>query len=215
MQFRTIKDAIVSILGAAEAGRYRTIGYQERSQAATEVLNNNRSVSVYFSSGDLPKSGGSLTGPFKHDATYKIDLVVSKSAQGDLATINNPASTPAQLTTALANISEATALADGSLDELYDVIFNVLLDAQNVDFGLDIGNVSNRWISNLDKHQPIERGSLVVLTGVMQLNCTMTEVVEGDPGTDIQDPIMDAEIVNNNQNGVPDAVGKAGTLTGG
>lgn len=213
MNFRTVKDAIIALLAAKAAGRYRTIGHQERSQAPSEVKNSNRSAQVYFSSGDFPKSSGSLTGPFKHNITFRIDLTVSKSAKGDLAVIDNPASSESALQTALTNIQEATALADTSLDELYDIIFNVLLDAEEVDFSLSFP-IGNRWIGNMDKHEPLERGSLVVLTGIMQLTCSVVEYVTGDEGVDIADPIYDVEVINNDQEGVPDPTGKAGTKTG-
>ena len=213
MNFRVVKDAITNLLGTKASGRYRTIGHQERSQAASEVKNNNRSVQAYFSSGDLPKSGGAARGPFKHNVTYRIDLTVSMSAKGDLATINNPSSTPAQLQTALANIQEASAGADASLDELYDIVFNVLMDAEEIDFNLPFP-LANRWIGNLDKHEPMERGSLFVITGAMQLTCSVTEYVTGNVGVDVADPIYDTTIINNDLNGVPDPIGKAGTLTG-
>jgi hypothetical protein len=209
-----VKDAIIDLLAVKAAGRYRTIGHQKQEQSAKEVKDSNRSVQVYFSNGDFPKSGGSLTGPFKFDITYRIDLTVAKAAVGDLAVIQNPASTPAQLATALSNIQEATALADESLDELYEIVFQILEDAEQVEFGLELGTVSNRWISNLDKHEPTERGSLVVLTGIMQLTCSVVEYVIGDQGVDIDDPYYDVEVISNDQNGVPDPEGKAGTLTG-
>ncbi|MCK5127577.1 MAG: hypothetical protein KAR42_15075 [candidate division Zixibacteria bacterium] len=186
MNFETVKDSIVNnILAPAEAGRFRTVGFQRQSINADEVEDNLRLVQIYFSRGDFSKRAGRNTGPVQHDVTYRVELIVSKAAGGDLATLDNPSSTPSQLATALVGFSESSALADASLDELAGIIYQILMDGLNYDLGVTKYTVSNRWIDNIQKNEPTSRGSLLVLTGSMDLSCRMVEEITGDVGAEV------------------------------
>jgi len=63
MKFRAVNTAITTVLGAAAAGRFQTVGYESQGVAAVEIQNNKRIVQSYYSQGAFPKSGGSLSGP--------------------------------------------------------------------------------------------------------------------------------------------------------
>jgi len=183
MNFRIVKDAILTILGTAEAGRYQTIGFQRQRTDASQASGNNRFVQCYYSAGDFSTRGGRLNGPIKHDMTFRIDLTVSAPAQVDLAVINNPTATPSAKATALANLQESSAIADESLDELVEIVYQVLMHGLNLDLGLSKGTVANKWLTDINKDRPIERGELMILTGSMRLTVRTTEQVEGDIGT--------------------------------
>jgi hypothetical protein len=206
MNFRTIKASVVSLLGAAEAGRFRTIGYQRQDIAGSEVLNNERTVQVFFSSGDFPKSGSSTNGPYKHDITFQIILTVAKKSFGDLATLNNPASTELQRQTAIASFSESESLVDDSFDELVDHVFQIINDARNRNLGAGF-NIGSRWLNGITKNDYLYRGEMCVLSGAMSLTCTTDEQVTGETGTagDIVDVTVE----------IDEDPGKAGVLTGG
>lgn len=196
MQFRLNRDAIESILVAAEAGRYQTVGFQRQNVSADEILDNLRKITVYYSSGLFPKSSGSLVGPTQHDQTFNIDFMASKAAEGDLDVLQNPASTPSQIATALSQFAEASKLVNESIDELIDIAYQVLMDARNIDFGLAPGTIANRWINNIQKNDPLPQGEYVILTASMQLTCRSVEVVTGDPGVSglkIFDTVIDLE----------------------
>jgi len=215
MNFRLIKASVVNLLGAAEGGRYRTIGYQKPGQGESEVKNNDRSVQVYYSSGDFSKSGGGVAGSStSHEITINFDLTVSKPALVDLSIIQNPASTPAQIQGALAALQEASDLADNSFDELADIIYQEIMDARNVDLGL-ARPVGSRWISGINKDDPLPRGKLVVLTGSMQLTCKIDEQVTGATPEPAVPPAIDVD----NKFYQPDSAtadkAEAGVLTGG
>jgi hypothetical protein len=214
MNFRTIKQAVIDLLGTSAAGRYRTIGFQEQGKAATEIEDDDRSVEVYYSAGGFPKSKGSLTGPVQHDITFRVDMSASKASVVDLAVLNNDLSTPAQKATALSARQEAAKLADDSLDELFDIVYQVLMNAENVDLGLSFP-VYNRWVNNFQKSDPILRGDLVVLTASIMLDCSIDERLDGDEGTagSVGD-IHDVELDIRDENDVSDE-GKAGVKTGG
>ena len=190
MNFRIIKDSIINILGVAEAGRFRTVGFQRQTKAVKECKGNLRLITVYYSTGYFPKRSGRNTGPVQHDITYRIEFTVSNPAIGNLAVINDPISTPAQIATAISAIQESAQLADQSIDELFEIVYQILMDANNIDMQLPIGMVASRWIDSIQKNEPRSRGDLVELTGSANLTLRTSEQIPGDTGT------SDANIIN-------------------
>jgi hypothetical protein len=204
MYFRTIRDALRRLLADRAAGEFRVIGAQKAAKAAESVADKSRLVEVYFSRGEFPKSGGAVTGPNRHDATYRIDLTVSKASAGDVATIVNEESTAAQMATALGEMKESGLAADESLDELFEAVYQILMDARSEDLGLEVGSVASRWVTQLVKDEPIKTGNYTILTGSMLLTCAMSEPVTGYKGTPIT-PVMDVDLELDS-----DTAGKAG-----
>jgi len=182
MMFRTLKASVVSLLGLAAGGRFRVVGYQPQGAEAEEVKGDLRLVQVFFSGGQIPKSGGGSAGPVAHNVTVKIELTAAKASEGELAPLVNPASTPVEFAAALASFTSAAELAADSMDELIDIVFQILMDGRNIDLGLDPGDVSNRWIERIDKGEPSPRGELVVISGSMDLTCRVSEALLGDAG---------------------------------
>lgn len=193
MEFRTIKQAIIDTLSAAAAGRFVVIGHQRQKKSA-ETINANRLVQVYYTTGQFPKSGGKQIGSKAHDMKFNIDLTVSESAEGDISTLGNPASTALQRQTALAAVQEATDKADSQIDDLIDIIFQILMDARNIDLGLTKGTFADRWITTVQKDTTIEEGGFAVKTANIQYTCKTDEDIVGDTGTAISPDIYDATI---------------------
>jgi hypothetical protein len=202
MEFIAIRNALIALLGSNAAGQFRVVGFQQQAQGAKEVLDLGRSVQVFYSEGSFPKSGGSPSGPYQHEMTYRLELAVSKAAEGDIATIENPTSTPAQIATALAGMQDSAQLADESFDEMVELIYQIIMAADHIDIDLS-DPVGNRWLGSVKKNQPIPRGALVVLTGEMLFTCKMPEQVTGLAGTP-------GEIVSTEIEIEEDDVGKAG-----
>ena len=183
MRFRLLKKSIIeNVLGPAEYGRFKTIGYQRQGIAGSEVQDNNRLVQLYFQEGDFSKAGGRQTGPTQHDITFKIEATVSKASEGDIAAILDSGSSAAKVATALYNFQEASALADESLDELLDILYQTLMHGENLTLGLAENTVSNRWISGMTKDNPVPRGELVVMSGAIMLSCRVCEELLGAEG---------------------------------
>jgi len=202
MKFREIKTAIETVLSNAAGSNYRVVGYQTQADSAIENLDGLRSVQVFYDRGEMNKSGGSLPGPFKHDMMFRLELVVAKDTKGDLATLNSSDSTDSQRATALATFQKAAKLADDALDELIDLVFQAIQDARRIDFDL-ADPIANRWVSDIQKNEPSERGELVILTASMILTCSANEAVSGetaqnvDAGGTVQPTTIDVDLIVN------------------
>jgi hypothetical protein len=183
MQFREIKLSVTNLLGDEAAGLFRVLGYQRQSKGADEVKDNNRLVQVYFSDGSFPKAAGRYTGSSKtHDITIDIDMSASSAAKGDLSVLNSDTSTPIQKAAAIFAIRQASEVADELIDDMIDRVYQILMDARNIDLGMPEGDVANRWVDTIKKDTLIERGDLVVKTANMKLTCRVQETIRGDLG---------------------------------
>lgn len=212
MNFETLKSNIVTILGNAAAGRYRVVGYQTGPKDVDEFKDHSRLVKVYFSEDQFPKNQSGLVGNINSEPVFVIELIVSKSAKGDLATIENPAATEVQLQTALAGVKHAEDLADTSWDELAGIVYQVLMDARNIDMGMPLGVIGSRWLDNFRKDEPgqigiakgILGGKLVMVTGSARLTCVLDEPILGDTGVEggVFDTALDIAGDDNERTGV-------------
>jgi hypothetical protein len=210
MNFETLQDNIINLLETAAAGRYRVAGYQPKSRDVEEHLDQSRLVAVYYSEGQFPNEKAGIQDQIQHETTYRTELFVTKSAEGDLSAIET--GDAGQVQTALASVKLAEALADQSWNELAGIIYQVIMDAQNYDMGLIEGLIADRWIDNLRKDRPAEiniargilGGKFVTITGSMDLTCRIDETIAGDTGTAgyIYDNVVDLADDDNEQTGV-------------
>lgn len=193
MMFRTIKAALVTILGNAASGEYRVLGYQSQSIDALTVAGEHRKVAVHYRSGSFPRSGASQRGPVRHEMDFQIELLVSAKAQGDVSALENPDSTESQRATAIANFVPAAKAVDNAMDEFIDVVYQVLMDneAVKLDNGTD-GDlaVANRWISRVQKDDPLPSGGLAVLTATLTYNVVAMETITGAAVVDEMDSVL-------------------------
>jgi len=200
MLFRTVKNAIVQILGDGAESRFQVVGYQRQSKSTDELLGNDRMVQVYYSDGDFLKLSGRQRGPKSHDMTFQIDMSASAPAEGDLSVLDSTTATSIQKAAAIAAIKEAAEKADTQIDELMDAVYQILMDARNNGLGLEKGDISKPWIDRIQKDTIIERGDLVLKTANMKYTCRGQESVPGatgnEPGTVIFNssvPVGDTE----------------------
>jgi len=194
MQFRSVKDALKTILIDSAADRYRVIGFQRQEKASSEFTNNNRMVEVFFKNENFNLSRSRLNGPVGADVIVAIELTVSAEVKVDLSALESEFSTPAEKMAALAGMKEASNEADDSFDELAEIIYQIVMDARNIDLGLPDGDVANRWVGSIDKNDPNPRGELVVLTGSLEFTCKVSEDVPGDTGVPADSVFLQTEI---------------------
>lgn len=180
MNFRVINKRLIALMGDSAAGRYTVTGYRRQGKDATESRGSKRNIQTFFQKGNFPKDSGRFLGATDHHMNFVMVLTVSAPCQANLAAINNPQATAEQITTALAGMRDASFLADESMDELYDIAYQILMDARNFDLGLGRGVIADRWVAELEKDDPLQQGALVTLTGRLTYTCRTTEEITGD-----------------------------------
>jgi hypothetical protein len=182
MMFRTVKAALVTILGNASTGSYKVIGYQRQSTDADTATGTNRRVSVSYVSGSFPRSGSSPRGPVRHEMEFAIELLCSAKASGNLSALSNPSSTDEQKAAAIAAFTPAAEAVETQMDAFIDTIYQVLMNNEAI--RLDDGTlgdlkVANRWISSVRKDDPMPSGALAVLTATLTYNVVAMEEITG------------------------------------
>ena len=184
MQFRKTKKNLITILGTAARGRFRVVDHQVQVIDSTEILGDKRRVQVFFGEGDFDKGKSAPTGPTQHDVTYRVELAVSAETEVNLRVQNDEDATDAQRAAALKCFKSSSKLADDSLDELYDIVYQILMDGRNVDLGEEGPpyKVSDRWVEGFSKDAPVAQGEFVELTGSIRFSCNMVEEILGDIG---------------------------------
>jgi hypothetical protein len=182
MTFRTIKASTLQILADAAAARFNVVGYQKQTKNESESKLNNRTVQLFYKDGDFPNAGGANTDVTKHTATYALQLTVSAPSKVDLNVLQNPTSTEGQLSAAVNALQESAAICDDLFDELVDIVYQIIMDARNYDLGQPKGTIADRWISSAQKDDPVPRGALTTLTGMLLFTVKMMETVDGDTG---------------------------------
>lgn len=211
MQFRTTKKNLITILGSAADGRFRVVDHQVQVIDSTEILGDNRRVQVFYGEGEFPKGKAGLTGPTQHEATYRIEMAVSAATEVNLAVLNDSGSTEAQRKAALSAFKSSSKLADDSMDELFEIVYQILMDGRNVDI-LDDGppfKVNSRWVEGFRKDSPVPQGEYVELTGSIQFSCQLVEEITGDTGIAAAQPAFDiTDDINENGSN------NTGSLTG-
>ena len=185
MQFRKTKKNLITILGNAAHGRFRVVDHQVQVIDSTEILGDKRRVQVFFGEGDYDKGKSAPTGPTQHDVTYRIELAVSAATEVNLAVLNDENATEPQRAAALKCFKSSSKLADDSMDEFYDIVYQILMDGRNVDLGEEGPPfvVSDRWVDGFSKDAPVPQGEFVELTGSIRFSCNMVEEILGDIGT--------------------------------
>jgi hypothetical protein len=184
MNYRTVKAAMVTLLGEEAESRFQVVGFQRETKSADEFLDNNKTVQVYYIEGSFPKGAAAVRGYKQHDITLNIDMSASAAAEADLTVLDSSTATPEQKAAALLAVREAAELADIALDELIDAVYAIIEDARNTDLGLGIGVIANPWIDTIKKNTTLERGDLVVKTANMRYTCRVEETVLDDIGNE-------------------------------
>jgi hypothetical protein len=208
MKFRTICEAVRRILEDNAGGEFRVIGAQSAGKDAESTADNDRTVEVFYTHGDFPASGGSGSGPNRHEMVVMIGLTASKASEGDTAILEDPGSSAAERSIALRQMKESSALADESFDQLVETVYQIVMDARNNELGLAAGDIEGRWISDISKDEPKWWGNYTVISGFLRLNCVANEAVLGYRPIEIT-PVIDVDVQLST-----DEPGKAGVQVG-
>lgn len=187
MRFRQVSSSIVqNILIPNQNGRFETVSDAKQTIGASEVEGVKRRIQLVYSSGEFPISGGTFAGGSCHEITYDLILYVSARASSDVLVLDDPESSDEERSDAVLETLTASHLANVEMDEFIDIIYQIIMDARNVDMGLDPGLVASRWIESIKKGSPEHKGSLVVLCSVVRLTLSVVENFLGEEGIPLQ-----------------------------
>lgn len=187
MLFEQVRDNVTALLEANQGAYFRTISYQKQRTDASEVKNNNRTAQIFFESGDFD-DGSSGKQEKEHRCEYQIYLTVSSPVTADLSVLKDDEASAAAKQAALAGSTMASYNADRSLDELWRMVAQILLDPANRALGFDDtpndrGSIqytcSRLKLDNFRKNAPVDHGNLVVLTAEATFKTTVTETFDG------------------------------------
>jgi len=190
MNFELLRDGLETILIANQGALFRTIGAQKQSTGAEEVKGILRTVQVFYNTGSYPR-GKSGRQKFEHDTGYQLEYTVSSPSKADLTVLDDPGADASAKQAALLAASEGTRLADRLLDELRRIVTQILMDTVNQDFGLTKYLVSDPWLENFRKNEPLDKGGLIVLTASEMFTAVVTETTAGATTTAAVIPAFD------------------------
>lgn len=176
MNFRTIKTNLIAILAAAVAtggdyaGKFDVLQAQKQKQGDQDI-NNLPKVFVYYSKSDFSKNTSSANDASQSTVTYNIVCEVAE--KGTYTDIDDPSS-----------LTSAEIIADSKIDELFEIVYQIIMHGDNLDLGMTVGQVAERFIDSIEKGQISKDGELAVLTGTLNLTVKTVETVGTTDETD-------------------------------
>lgn len=204
MVFEELRDSMTALLRTFEsANDFVVVDKQLMSRSPKEFKGPLRTVQVFFQEGDSQPELATRT-EFEHDVTFGFFLSVAESATADLSGLDDPNKTPAEKKALLAASTPGSFNADRSIDELWRIVVQIIMDAVNEDLGLAKYTVSNRRLSQFRKNQPNDHGNLISLTGSGSMRARVTETITGATPVAPADTIIDHTSEFYEANGDPD-----------
>jgi hypothetical protein len=186
MAFRIVKRSVIdNILGPAQKNLFRTLGYNTPELAPEAVLNNRRTVNVYHAESDFR---GSLTRP-NHHMTFHIDMMAAADSQVDLLVLEKQFQEGSiqvdAYRDAISQLKEAEDRADESMDELFNIVYQLIMDKRNHNLGVDRFDppvnlpIGDRVIDHYEKGTTTPKGNLMMLGAQVRLKCRADEKLIG------------------------------------
>ena len=192
MVFEQLRDSIEALLLANQSTYFRTIGEEKQAPDAREALGNLRFVEVFFSEGTRGK--GSTKQETEHDVKYQLIFTVSAAATADISVLEKDSgATAPQKAAALLASTAGSRIAGKSIDALYRMIWQIIMDPVNEDLGLDKYTVGNWELNNFKKFSPVDHGKLITIMASADLTATVTEKATGATPTTAVEPAINVD----------------------
>ena len=201
MNFIAVKEALRALLDAdGVTNGYRVLGYQRQITNIEQVLDGNRTVQVFYESGDFDRGKGSRSGPVDHEMTFRIELYNSEAAKIDLAALEGAVDDEARAA-AISTLELASKLVDDSLDEFMNHVYNVLMDTRNDNLQITeppTGTIrlANTWVHSMRKDSPMGDGKHSGLTGLITFKCDVIEDLLGETGLPFDQGLDESYSIN-------------------
>ena len=189
MAFIIVGDALKKLLNDNAGGLFQVLGYEKQAKSAEEVQL--PLVAAFYSGGQFPGSGN--VRKRQHDMTFDIQITVAAKSEVDLSVLEDMDATPAERAAAIAAKVEAASLASQAFESTVQNVYQILHNGENNQLGIDREDpplktiadfevcLSYPRIESIKKDEPLDYGSLVVLTGIMIFKTKTTEYIEGAP----------------------------------
>lgn len=207
MKFIEIRKAMTQLLFDNAGGLFRVIGHEPQVVGARNTFGNARLVSVSYASGEFQKGASGVRGATTHDGILSIDFTVSQAAKGSVSVLRNENATALEKKDAIAEITEAGALANNSLEEVMALVWQIIKDKRNIYLGLADYSSANQWIDRIETERIFEEGGLAVRQARMFYSFRVSEAATGlTPGPPLDVVKYDTDFEINN-----DPVQKTGT----
>jgi len=148
---------------------------------------------VFYKGGAFPLSGSVRKGPTKHEIQFELAFIVSKASSMDLVPFVS--GTESDKAAALTLLDPAAHAADRAMDQLWDDVYQAVMDVTKFDWGLTRGVVINRYVDRFSKDQPTHSGKHVILSASAIVTChTQEELINTIPT--VQADSYTGEIIN-------------------
>jgi hypothetical protein len=194
MTFQLVKTALQNLLASNAGTDFYVVGAQTQGENA-DFIAERPMVQVFYSQTDWDESASPRSGKARGTVTFKVLLTIAKGSVVDIATLNDPTSTAPEIAAALAANAAAEDVADAAWDNLYSIVWNILRNPENRNFGVaeTTWQISDNWIASTRKGDPIIRGEVVAISGTMNLTCKIVEY----PGSTDETPGLAIDTVFN------------------
>lgn len=136
-------------------------------------------VEMHISGGDFFAPGSSPTGDKLHSFTIEIHVIASASAKYDLSVIENPSSTEEEVATAMIAGLGAANIAYGIIFEVFSLIFDLINNRANYDFGLEKYTLKKKELGKYNIERHVTSGNLATVHGMSKIDLLVVEPVEG------------------------------------
>lgn len=195
MQFHLVVQALIDLLQAAAAVEaFEVLPYPGRATDIAVFNGVGRTVRVYLEEADILQSNRK-GGPYDHNLTIALELSAAETVGIDLDVIEDPEATDGERQAALQAADDANLLVNQSIDQLYELVFQIVLDNRNRNMGLS--TVSNLWLEGFKKGAPAPTGAFVFNSAKVTVRCTVSEHVVGVDPLAAADDVVAVDINTN------------------
>lgn len=182
-------------------GNYRVIGFgkQAKNTAGFEGI---KQVQVFHAGGSFDRSTGKVTGEQTYVCSAVCRLTVAEPATCDLSVIDDPDSTNEERIQALIENSEAEERADLAIDDLFGMLFDLIMGGDGRDFGTVTNTIqiSDRFGEDFKKELPQKVGSLVTINGYFTITFRVLEIPQGETPKNLESILGSVDL----QSGIDD-----------
>jgi hypothetical protein len=161
-------------------GCYHVVGNTKQSNNSVSV-EKMPLIQVFHAGGNFPKNKSSMNSETAYNAIAAVRITTAAKASVDLDVLQNPSSTPEEITAAIAGMGSAEFEANELCDTIFAITFNLIMGSGGERFGDDTKpyNISDRWGDDFKKESVLPGGSIAVINGYYHISFTSFDIPTG------------------------------------